>query len=149
MNKQEILTQLRSAKSAHIQWRSYAQALIAGIPVEQDHVPVIHTNCKFGKWYYGPGQRLASLSTYAAIDTPHEILHQIYMKIFQLLFGEDTRSTFAKIFGSKAKLKQQHHEEAEVLMHDLLGVSGTLIEAIGLLEDEIKGMTDDEITNLV
>ncbi len=149
MNKKQVITQLRLAKSAHIQWRSYAQAIIAGIPVENDHVPVIHTSCKFGKWYYGSGQRLASLSTYAGIEVPHEMLHQIYMKIFKLLFGEDDRSTFSKIFSSSTKLKQSQQLEAEDLMKKLLAVSGTLLESIVLLEDEVKDLTDAEIEALI
>jgi len=148
MNKKEILLQLRRAKSAHIQWRSYAQALIAGIPVEQDHVPIIHTNCKFGKWYYGSGQQLSSLSSYEAIGTPHEMLHQVYMKIFKLLFAKDDRSTLKKLFGSNAKLKQEHQEEAESLMKKLLSISGTLLEAINLLEGEIKDMPDEELSKI-
>lgn len=149
MDKKEALSQLRAAKSAHIQWRAYAQALVTGIPVEQDHVPVIHTNCKFGKWYYGPGQQLSSLSTYGAIDTPHEMLHQIYMKIFKLLFGEDDRSTFSKIFGSKSKVKQEQQVEAEALMQKLLSVSGTLLEAINLLESEIKDLSEEELSGIL
>jgi hypothetical protein len=148
MSKKEIISHLRSAKSAHIQWRSFAQALVAGIPVEQDHVPVVHTSCKFGKWYYGPGQQLSSLSSYGAIDTPHEMLHQVYMKIFKLLFGKDERSGFAKLFGSNAKLKQEHQEEADLLMQKLLSISETLLEAIALLEEEIKDMSDEELSSL-
>ena len=148
MNKKEVLSQLRQAKSAHIQWRSYAQALIVGIPVEQDHVPVIHTECKFGKWYYGPGQELSSLSSYAAIDMPHEMLHQIYMKIFKLLFGADDRSTFKKLFGFKAKTKQKNQQAAEALMQKMLAVSGTLLEAINLLEREVMDMTEEELSDI-
>lgn len=148
MNKKEVLSQLRGAKSAHIQWRSYAQALIVGIPVQQDHVPVIHTECKFGKWYYGPGQQLSSLSSYGAIDTPHEMLHQIYMKIFKLLFGEDDRSALKKLFGSKAKNKQKNQQEAEALMQKMLSVSNTLLEAINLLEREVMDMTEEELSDI-
>ncbi len=148
MSKKEILAHLRSAKSGHIQWRAYAQALVAGIPIEQDHVPVVHTNCKFGKWYYGPGQQLSSLSSYSAIDAPHEMLHQIYMKIFKLLFGKDERSGFEKLFGSSAKLKQEHQEEADELMLRLLSISETLLEAITLLEEEIKEMSEEELANI-
>jgi hypothetical protein len=148
MDKRETLSQLRLAKSAHIQWRAFAQALVAGIPVEQDHVPVIHTTCKFGKWYYGPGQRLSSLSSYGAIDTPHEMLHKTYMKIFKLLFGEDDRSAFKKLFGSNAKLKQERQQEAEALMQILLSISGTLLEAINVLEREIMDMPDEELSDI-
>lgn len=148
MSKKEIIAHLRSAKSAHIQWRAFAQALVAGIPVEQDHVPVVHTSCKFGKWYYGPGQQLSSLKSYAAIDTPHEMLHKIYMKIFKLLFGKDERSGFQKLFGSNAKLKQERQEEADVLMQKLLAISETLLEALALLEEEIKDMSEEELSNI-
>ncbi|MCP5306329.1 MAG: CZB domain-containing protein [Chromatiaceae bacterium] len=145
MNKKEALLQLRQAKSAHIQWRSYAQALIVGIPVEQAHVPVIHTDCKFGRWYHGPGQALASLSAYSAIDTPHEMLHQIYMKIFKLLFGSDDRGVLQKMFKSTAKVKKEHQAEAEELMEKLLAVSSTLLEAINLLEQEVSQMTEEDL----
>lgn len=145
MAKKDIILQLRQAKSAHIQWRSYAQALIAGLDVGTEHVPVIHTDCKFGKWYYGPGQRLSGLGSFSGIDTPHEMLHQLYMRIFKLLFSTDDRSMMAKLFGSKAKLKQQHLEEAEVLMNKLMAVSETLLEAIKLLEEEVNSMSEEEL----
>lgn len=148
MSKKEVLSQLHLAKSAHIKWRSYAQALVAGIPVEQDHVPVIHTDCKFGKWYYGPGQKLASLSSYDAVGDPHEMLHQIYMKIYKILFGEDDRSVLQKVFGSKAKTKQKNQNEAEVLMQRLVAVSGTLLEALAILENDIKEMSEEELAEL-
>ena len=149
MDKKDILIQLRHAKSAHIQWRSYAQALIAGIGVEQNHVPVIHTDCKFGRWYYGSGQMLSTLSSYAAIEAPHEMLHQIYMKIFKLLFGEDDRSALQKLFKSSAKLKKEHQVEAEELMDKLVAVSHTLLEAIALLEHEVMEMDEQELAAVV
>ena len=62
MDKKETLAQLRRAKSAHILWRSYAHGLISGMPVEEEHAPLQHTDCKFGKWYHGDGKKLASLS---------------------------------------------------------------------------------------
>jgi hypothetical protein len=148
MNKIEILTQLRQAKSAHIQWRAYAQALVAGIPVDKDHVPVIHTNCAFGKWYYGRGQQLSSLSAYRAIETPHEMLHQIYMKLFNLLFGEGDSSFFKRIFGSKGKLNAKGKERAEELMRNLISVSETLLEAVALLEGEVKELPEEELANM-
>lgn len=61
MTKKEIIIKLRAAKASHIQWRAYAQAIVGGFSVDQNHVPVIHTNCKFGQWYYGKGQILSSL----------------------------------------------------------------------------------------
>ena len=148
MNKKEILSQLRQAKSAHIEWRSYAQALIAGIPVKDDKVPVIHTECKFGKWYYGAGQDLSSLSSFRSIEVPHEMLHKIYMEIYKLLRTEDDRSAFQKMLQSAKKHKQQNQLEAESLMKNLLSVSGTLLESINLLEREVMDLSEDEMADM-
>lgn len=149
MHKREAIEQLRAAKSAHIQWRSYAQALVAGIPLDESKVPVAHTDCRFGKWYYGSGQHLARLPAFDAIGGPHETLHQIYMRIFTCLFGEDHRSTLRKLFGSSRKHRAEKIAEAEVLLKQLVGVSETLLEALRLLEDEIRGMSDEEVATLV
>lgn len=144
MKRKEILGQLRLAKSAHIQWRSYAQAITAGIAVENDHVPVLHTSCKFGKWYYGDGQRLSALSSYSGIDTPHEVLHQIYGEIYSLLFTKN-RSALRRMLGLKAKVSRKKKERVDELMQNLLGVSGTLLEAINVLEKEIQDISDEEL----
>ena len=71
MEKKEILDQLRHAKTAHIKWRAYAHALVSGLPVEKEHVPVIHTDCAFGKWFHGPGQYLSHLRQFDTIDKSH------------------------------------------------------------------------------
>ena len=148
MEKKDALSMLQAAKSAHIQWRARAQALVAGIPVEKNQVPVIYTECKFGKWFYGPGQRLASLQSYQAIDEPHQQLHMIYMKIFQHLFGDDERSMLGKIFGSKKKHRAEHTAQAQNLLPQLVSVSETLLEAVEILEKDIRHLSDEEFASL-
>ena len=56
MNENEALQQLRKAKTAHLKWRTYAQALVGGVSVEADKTPLAHTECEFGRWYLGPGR---------------------------------------------------------------------------------------------
>ena len=148
MEKSDALTMLQGAKSAHIQWRARAQALVAGIPLEKEQVPVAYTDCKFGKWYYGLGQRLASLQTYQGIEEPHQQLHLIYMKIFKHLFGEDDRSVLSKIFGSKRKYRESHIAEAQALLPHLVSVSETLLEGVNILEKEIRNMPEEEFARL-
>ena len=148
MTKKDIITQLRAAKAAHIQWRAYAQAIVGGFSIDQNHVPVIHTNCKFGQWYYGSGQMLASLSGYAAIDGPHAMLHQIYMEIFKLMFGETKKGMFGGLFTSKEKAREKNQKQAQELMQNLVAVSENLLEAINMLEREVMDLTDEEIEAL-
>lgn len=124
MNKTEMLRVIRKAKSSHIRWRSYAQALIAGLEVPVDSAPVNHQSCGFGKWYYGEGAgQLGHLEIYGDIETPHAILHQIYGRIHGLVSG-----------GRLA--------EARPLLEELLGVSRTLLDAIQLLEQEVAAQQE-------
>lgn len=148
MTKKEVLEQLKRAKSAHIQWRSYAQALIAGVQVKEDYAPIRHTDCKFGKWYYGIGQQLAPLPGYEAIEAPHDMLHQIYMRIYKLANTETEVGLLGKLTGQKSRIENKNRQEAEYLMDKLLSISATLLEAIDVLENDIKDMTEEEIAEL-
>lgn len=147
--KKEILAQLRSAKSAHIKWRSYAQALVAGLPLDDSKVPVIHTDCAFGRWYYGPGQVLASLNSYRAIEEPHEILHNIYMKIVKKLFHEEDVGLLKKLLGSSKRAGENRATEVSELMENLVVVSRTLLETIEMVEKEVLQMDEEEIGSLL
>lgn len=149
MKKKKIIENLRAAKSAHIKWRSYAQALVAGIPVDDSKIPVIHTDCKFGQWYYGEGQCLSSLPTFDAIAEPHELLHRIYMDLFKHLFHEEQFSLFDKLMGKKAGVDGRKQQIANEYLDKLVDMSKTLMEALELLEKEVIGMSDEEIAELV
>ncbi|MBK1792444.1 CZB domain-containing protein [Persicirhabdus sediminis] len=132
----QILAQIRSAKAAHIQWRTNAQALLSGITISQDLVPLAHTDCKFGKWYHGEGAVLSQLESYRTIATPHEMLHTIYMQIYNLQAQEAQRSTIYKFLrpGSKAECEKM----SQKLMQDLTNVSETLLSALTILESEVQ-----------
>jgi predicted metal-dependent phosphoesterase TrpH len=148
LDKQEAMQRLRAAKSAHLQWRARAQALVAGVDVDEDKIPMLHTDCKFGKWYYGEGQDMASLSSFKAIEEPHEILHSVYMKLFQALHGEVEQTGWRKLFGKKADHKAEQLEKAQEHLDQLVDISKTLLASIEVLESELKSMNDEEVKAL-
>ena len=148
MTKDEIFTQLRTAKTAHLQWLSDALALISGLATEHEHVPIAHTDCEFGKWYYGAGRKLSSLSAYRAIEAPHELLHRTYTQIFEILFAYDHRPLLSKLVLSSGRLNKKRRQEADALMQNLLSVSRTLLESMALLEQEVLSATDQALRSL-
>jgi len=137
MNKEETIEQLHSAKKAHIKWVQRAKALIEGIPVEKDAIPVDCTECKFGQWFYGEGQKLNAMpgmDILKEIETLHFNLHDVYMKIFKVYFGEVNRSFFSKIFSVKNKISESDKEIAKDYYQQLLIISNQLLETIDRLE---------------
>lgn len=146
LDRKEIQARLRSAKSAHLQWRANAQGLLAGLPLDEGKVPVAHTECRFGKWYYGQGQMLVSLASYQAIEGPHDTLHAVYRRIVEALYGEvEQPSLMARLLGKRAKDDRERRRDADRLMVQLVAVSETLLASVEILEQEIAALSDADL----
>lgn len=119
IDKDQILRELRKAKAAHLKWRSYAYAMVAGLEIDPEYTPLEHTECAFGKWYHGAGrEHFGHLDTYAGIDVPHHILHKIYSKIYE-------------------QAKKGRLEDAEVDAKRLTELSRQVLDALELVEHEL------------
>jgi len=144
MNKNETIDHLHSAKKAHVKWVQRAKALIEGLPIEKDAIPVDCTECKFGQWFYGDGQNLNAIpgmDCLKEIEALHFKLHDSYMKIFKVYFGEMNRSFFSKLFNMKKKVTENDKEIARDYYDQLLEVSRDLLEVIDKLERRLHAMT--------
>lgn len=148
MDKAEIIDQLTQARSKHIKWRSHAQAIVAGIPVDPKDLPVKHTNCEFGRWYYGPGRALSRLDSYAAIESPHTKLHQVYNGIHIQLLGGTAPSVITRVLNLGKRDKPKHKQDVGDLLKELLTISELLMDSIDLLERDVMDMTDEELAGL-
>lgn len=146
MKKDETLTHLRDAKKAHISWVQRAHALIEGLPVEKEQVPVSCTECKFGLWFYGDGQALnmmPGMDCLKEIETLHFELHDVYMKIFKIYFAEDERSFFSKLFGSRKKISAEKQDIAKHYYAQLKDISDKLIVTIERLERRLFALSNE------
>ncbi len=136
VDRDAVLTQIRTAKSAHMRWRAYAQAIISGVDIEENKVPVKHTDCTFGKWYYGEGWKiLGHLDAYQAIATPHKVLHAIYERIYQTIHKEEKKG-FSRLWSKDST--QTRKGQALEHLDELIGTSETLLRMLDLLEQEIR-----------
>ena len=124
LSQDELLEVIRKAKSSHIRWRSYAQALVDGVDLGDGRAPVSHLECRFGRWYYGDGtEQLGQLDAFRNIEKPHEQLHTLYAQIDALV--------------TEGKLP-----EAREQLEELVGISRSLLDGIELLEREVKRLHD-------
>ena len=144
MNKKEAIEQLRKAKLGHKKWISYAKAIHMGIPIKNDSLPVIETECDFGKWYYRDGQIFSNIESFRSIEEPHSILHNTYMKLYKKM--EEPVQT--GLFTSKSKAERKKAEEMEELMDKLLQISEILTNNLNQFEMDIKEMPEEEFNKL-
>ncbi|RWX51375.1 Chemoreceptor zinc-binding domain-containing protein [Candidatus Electrothrix marina] len=149
MDKTEVMTTLKLAAVSHRAWLSNAQALIDGIPLDKDKVPVSATECEFGKWYYGDGQRLKSIPGFKEIEKPHDNLHQTYAEIFTLLYGEESQkpSFFSKLIGRAQKAAAEKQEAAKVKSLVLKDRSTEVIDRLEQLEKMINALGEKQLAN--
>jgi Chemoreceptor zinc-binding domain len=145
MNKEATITHLNNAKKAHITWVQRAHALIEGLPIEKEQIPVGCTECQFGQWFYGEGQILGmmpSMDTLKEIETLHFELHDVYMKIFKIYFSDEDRSLLSKLFGTRKKVSPLNQEAARDYYNQLKTISEKLIVTIERLERRLFALQE-------
>ena len=112
-------------------------------------MPVSATECEFGKWYYGDGQRLKSIPGFKEIEKPHDNLHQTYAEIFTLLYGEESQkpSFFSKLIGRAQKAAAEKQEAAKVKSLVLKDRSTEVIDRLEQLEKMINALGEKQLAN--
>jgi len=145
MTKQEVINQIRQAKMGHKRWVSYAKALHLGIPVDKKAVPMVETECGFGKWYYGDAAIFSDFDSFQAIEQPHSLLHNQYMQLFKAR----KQPIKSGLFVSSKSAAKQKADKLDKMMGQLLQVSEMLLESLKEFENEVKNMSDTEISQLV
>ena len=149
MDKIEVMTTLKLAAVSHRAWLSNAQALIDGIPLDKDKVPVSSCDCEFGRWYHGEGQRLKGIPGFKDIEKTHEKLHETYMEIFALLYGEENNkpSLFSKLLGTAQKAAAEKREAAKAKSLRLKDYSQEVIEKMEHLQKVINAMGEKQLSS--
>lgn len=137
MTIQDILQTVRSAKRAHISWVMKADALIHGIPLEKNQIPLDGTECSFGQWYYGAGQCCKELPSFKVLEKSHSALHATYARIFAAIYEKTDHSYLSGLFGKTRKIKPPNLKLARSLFPELKMLSDTLIKQLEILENDI------------
>ncbi|MEA1953673.1 MAG: CZB domain-containing protein [Campylobacterota bacterium] len=153
MKKNEVLSQLRAAKAAHINWVQRAKLLISGFEMDKDSIPINSTQCRFGKWFYSDAQKLNGLRNnpmecMTDIEQLHFQLHDIYMDIYKIFYETQTQGFFSKLFGKKKNITDAQKELAKDYYNSMEEVSKQLIEQINRMERRIVAVPEDELLDI-
>jgi methyl-accepting chemotaxis protein len=90
-------------KTAHALWSAKLSDLLAGkINLDPSEV-ARHTDCKFGKWYYGPqGKQLAGLDIFNSVGEQHAKFHELAKSIAELYKDGRTQEAAQKFAETRA-----------------------------------------------
>lgn len=147
MNKREIIIEVRAAIAAHTQWKNYVQIKARGLFLKDLPVTAVaSTDCNFGKWYFGEGAKLTSLTNYRNLENPHDKIHQIFIEL-NVLFNQNYVDS--GLFSNAKKMNRLKQEKIQNLMEDFNSFSTILIEGLRLLEADVLKMSDAEVEVLI
>ncbi|MDD5359092.1 MAG: CZB domain-containing protein [Sulfurovaceae bacterium] len=151
MTKTDIVEHLNQAKAAHLRWVQRAHMLIFGFEFDKNAIPVDFTQCNFGKWLYSECQKLCSIddslsNLISEIEILHTQLHNVYLEIFKIYFGEQKKGFFENIFGTKKKhLSENDINLANSYYNNLEKISGNLVNKLGLLQKKVHLTPQDSL----
>ncbi len=146
MEKVEVLTNIRVARRSHIIWVEHVKALVNGLDIKKEQIPIAVTACDFGKWFYCEGQILLSLFSEHAVkkvENKHKELHDIYMKIYKIYFLLEKRSFFARLFRVKKRIMASEEYNALVYLSDLEKISNELITYLNIIEKRLNSISEE------
>ena len=147
MNKNETLEYLRNAKASHVAWVQKAKMLIAGFAVAEDAIPVDSTQCAFGKWFYGDGQKLNLISNNPMecmdqVDRLHMRLHDIYINIYKIYYDVEDQSFLSRLMGKKKKITPDAKKLAKTYFEQIEEVSNTLLQELNRMERRVHAIPE-------
>lgn len=149
--KGEILTKIRGARREHVAWVERAKALVHGLEISKEQIPIKVTKCEFGKWFYCDGQILLSIFKEEAVEkleSKHKELHTIYMKIFKIYFDKKEQTIWEKIFKRKRKISASDEHIALEYLKKLEITSMELISYLNIIEKKINTIDEEKLSTL-
>jgi len=143
-NKNEIITKLSNSKALHERWMSYAEAIYNGIKIGEEHTPLLHTECDFGKWLQANGQLLYYVEAPKSLQEDHKILHSVYMEMYKIMKDNSSTSIF-----NKSRIEKKKQADLDKNFKVLKTISKNLVSSLDNIIDRINSMSNEEIKSLV
>ncbi|WP_457746790.1 CZB domain-containing protein [Sulfurimonas sp.] len=153
MKKDEILEFLNNVKAAHTKWIDRADNIIKGIDIEDKATPVDATECAFGKWFYGDGQKLNVLSNVPLqcmqeMESTHTSFHKSYLTIYDIYFSSKKGGFLSSFFKGQKELSPEEKMLVEEKYKEMQELSKKLVDEIDRLDRRITAISDERIEAL-
>ena len=145
LTKKDILKSIREARSSHVQWVDYAKALVNGLDITKEQIPLEVTTCEFGKWLYSDGHILLSIfkeEVIEKLESKHKALHDSYLKIFKIYFNPSKLSFWDRVLMRQKRISATQEHLAIQYFIQLEKISFELISFLNLIEKKISSIDE-------
>lgn len=148
-NKEKSIHNLHQARTAHIRWVNAIKLLISGIEVSADSIAISPTDSSFGQWFYDEAM-LFSLGTSRMVLEEIEMillaLHDKYMKIYPIYFGNKKKGLLGGLLGGKTKASEHEIELSQHFYEEIITLSDKLKHKLRIFESQLVSLNDEKFS---
>lgn len=141
--KEQCIEQIENVKAAHLKLMNSIDLAINGLDT-QYYEPLSKYECQFGKWFYGSdlAKLILGPQIYDRLEETHAQWHQIYAKIYTLLFPK--KGVIGKLFQSKPKA--QDIDRAKAYYDDLQQLTDKLVRELEVAQKRAQALSESKFT---
>ncbi|MDD5158729.1 MAG: hypothetical protein PHI47_09160 [Sulfuricurvum sp.] len=146
-NKEKSIHNLHQARTAHIRWVNTIKLLVSGIDVPSDSIQLSSTDSLFGKWFYDEAMLFSLGTSRMVIEEIEELLltlHDKYMKIYPIYFGQKKKNILGGLLGSKSKASEHEIELSVRYYEEIITLSDKLKHKLRILESQLLSLGEDK-----
>jgi len=141
--KQELLQELEIIKNEHTRWVAYAEAKFNGLEVEEELIPVKHTECACGKMIAENGQIMYHLKSSRTLSKDHEEFHKLGGKLYNFMNNKQKGNFF-----TKGAIEKKNNEILGNYSDTLRKLSDNLLKSFDNIKNEIICTPPEKIDSI-
>lgn len=150
-NKEKSLHHLHQARTAHIRWVNTIKLLVSGIDIPSDSIQLSPTDSLFGKWFYDEAMLFSMGVSRMVIEEIEEsllALHDKYMKIYPIYYGQKKKTLLGELLGTRSKASQHEIELSLHFYEEIVLLSDKLKHKLRILESQFLSMGEDKFDSI-
>ena len=146
-NKENSIHNLHQARTTHIRWVNAIKLLVSGIEVSSDTIALSPTDSLFGKWFYDEAMLFSLGTSRMVLEEIEDILlslHDKYMKIYPIYYGQKKKTIISGLLGAKSKASEHEIELSLRYYEEIIILSDKLKHKLRILESQMMSMGEDK-----
>jgi len=146
-NKEKSIHNLHQARTAHIRWVNAIKLLVSGIEVSPDTIALSPTDSLFGTWYYDEAMLFSLGTSRMVLEEIEELLlslHDKYMKIYPIYYGQKKKTLISGLLGAKSKASEHEIELSQRYYEEIITLSDKLKHKLRILESQLMSLGEEK-----
>ena len=141
--KEQCIEQIESVKASHLKLMDSIDLALGGVDTHY-YEPLSKYECTFGKWFYSSdlAKIILGPQIYDRLEQTHAQWHQIYAKVYNLLFPK--KGVIGKLFQSKPK--PQDIDRARAYYDDLKELTNHLVHDLEVAQKRAQALSESKFS---